>query len=275
MKKFPNTYFSTSFHFKKIMAMSSQYKWWQLAFIFCFLSACQLIPVTIIAQNNNVMALENLLPSVAAEIKKGPFEDYLCAIDQGILDCAITPPQNMDTLYLFEEGGGDKMLGEQGSYRRANMKNAVIFRQQSFYILDESGIGFEVAYSLDSKLSENTVYTYLETNWNQQSQTTIKLLNMFSLAIAFLTNNAILFLGIAFFIYLTKFSGLNSIKSYRQSLAIVLSAMLIPTIITVFLQLFIASNLLIFVLPQALLVIMILLLYFKTKFRIEKKKPKA
>lgn len=268
MKKFPNNYMLSIANFKMMMKNSIQYSWWQILIIFLFLTSLLSVPITIYLSVNSYTNLATIMPTFAAKLENDTNNRQIpCEIIDTKLSCTDSVKDELVSVVQSEDG----ITGSQGNYTTNPPQDKIILAEEYLYVLDQSGVGFKLAYTEDfafSALTDKELSAQLESLLNTQQNNTLTVLNIVITFLMLSVNNVLFVFGAAVFIYITKFSGMNDIKSYRQSVAIVLSAYLLPIVAVTTMLLFSNTITLAFILPQGLMLIMILVLFVRTKFRI-------
>ena len=269
MKKFPNNYMASIVNFKMMMTNSIQYSWWQILIIFPFLTSLLSVPITIYLSVNSYTNLATIMPTVAAKLENDTKNRQIpCKIIDTKLNCTDSVNDELVSIVQSEDG----ITGSQGNYTTTPPQDKIILAEEYLYVLDQSGVGFKLAYTEDfsfSVLTDKELSAQLESLLNTQQNNTLTVLNIVITFLMLSVNNVLFVFGAAVFIYITKFSGMNDIKNYRQSVAIVLSTYLLPVVTVTTILLFSNTITLAFILPQGLMLIMILILFVRTKFRID------
>lgn len=238
-----------------MMQTSIKVKWWQVCYLFLFLLMLSSLPLGIQALGQDI-ALAKHFPTMLETLQ----EHYLilqkdCAIESKTLTCG---KQKIPISYKLSISETDAQ---------------VVFAQQHLLFYQNNQV-LKLPYGEQFDFSQKDATQFLhflENNWLQQDKNSFRLALYISQWVMLSFSNSIFLVGITLLIYITKFSRLNDIKTFRQSLFIALTIATLPMLLSLGVLWLTKNYLIVSLLQGALYVMVFLIFFYRTRFRIEKK----
>lgn len=265
---FPLDYFTSIFTPKKAFRKRHILSWPKIIIVLVFLNALLTIPVTLFFANDDTTTVDQFYPEA--------FE----LIDDEVADTLRTIPVNNGFLDIEESSIQNKNQGIVvfGSETDTEENVVLTFEEDHFSMEEHSQPLLSVNYTTDLSFGEFTVdevRTELNRQWRVNNQVYIVASFTFIVsAIMFVMLSSLVF-GSAVFLYLTKKSQLTSISTYKESVAIILNGIALSTLAALLFGL-IRFNIIWMLTIQTMgLVIMLVLMYFKTQFNDSEDKTDA
>lgn len=262
---FPINYFKSIWSPIQAFKNRKELNWFQLFVVLLFLNSLLTIPVTINYANIDSFPLEDFYPNavqvvdeeVVIALNNATYQDGKMIID--------------DPFIIENEHGiiaGD--LNSQDEELITAEDNYIIFEENQFIVSDKNAPEASVLYTKDFSLAElvdeKDVVNELSRQWFNQNRILIVLFFSLMISVFLFAMSSLLTFGSAFFLYLTKKSALTSITTYNESVNLILNILSLPTIIAM-LGAFIHFDVTLMVTLQMVgLIIMLLVIYFKTNF---------
>lgn len=226
MKKtrFPLTYFSALTTPKKMFAGRKNLNWWQIIFVWFFLSALLGIGVTCFY----TFKMEQMPLSVIFKEEVSFLTDK--ATEQ-VTKLNIAEGKLLETeSQVFQEDKTGVLGVALDLSANHSQKNFISFEKESWQIGVNDGeklITYTLPYTsdfqnLDFKNHEE-LQTFVERQFYQSNRPTIILSYSWSLGIILLLMSGGIFFGSGFFLWLTRKNKFSQIKTYRQSVNLVLN----------------------------------------------------
>ncbi|GEQ61700.1 hypothetical protein K5X77_02045 [Vagococcus lutrae] len=259
---FPNNYFYAMMTPKRIFFNRNQFKKWQLLVIFIFLTMALLIPVSVNLMNHLTFSLEDIMP-----------QTFKYLDDEVLLQLKDYPVEhgemmNSNRHYLNSEQSVGVNLTEK---QFEAVDSGVNFKINKMLLKDKSGYEFSVNYTKDFQPqffnSKKELHEAISEQWLKQNQSFV----FFTL---FLMNASVIFIsmlflviGGAFFLYLGKTFQLSSVRSYQESLTIILLSLGFSTLLATIVGLLYFDMTIVLSIQSLGLIIMLLMIFLKTKFQ--------
>lgn len=228
MKKipFPFNYFTSIVTPKAVFKGRHQLNWFQNIVIFIFLNALLMIPVSMYFTSNTNFQLQEIMPNTM-RLVSDDFAEKMAT--QNFVD------GKLENAVPFEELEKEGAVGIGLSKATINkQKNVISFEKDHFLIKDETGYSFDVRYSKDFSLQQATTKTQLKEaikqEWFKQNRAFVAFTMMMMTGTIILFSNFLVIFIAAFFIWMTRKNALSSIKTYKESLNVVLNAAGLGTI---------------------------------------------
>ncbi|MER0465533.1 DUF1189 family protein [Bacillus cabrialesii subsp. cabrialesii] len=207
------------------------FSWLQLSFLFMFLTACLMAPLTVSFIKMDRFDVASFMPTAIQQVHD-QFADQLQGfqirngkLTGGKSSNQIEEGQNLlaiDTKHEYETSG------ENGRLRVDGYDNAIIFQSDQLVITDQNGTGFSVGYAkLDAELKEpngHDVVALIDTLWLAQYKPMIMMLAYAVIFLIQLFLTAVLAGGI----WITKISNMISVASFKEAASIAICASALP-----------------------------------------------
>lgn len=258
---FPVSYIANCFTIKRMFIGRRSLSWWQLIFVMIFLMLVMMNPVALNAKSLPFMNLADVTPTLIKDLEDNP--GNLKAIQQlEIKDNQLVTNQ----VGVTAPQVGVKLSDQE----QEKLGTGLLFNQKQLILKDDNGLSFTLVYPDDIILSELTdtkqLIEQLNTIWNQQTTSYRILATVSLIGLLLVVSTLILILGSSFFIWLTRKNQFSTIRTFKESLNIVVNALFIPTVVAV-LSGFILYDLTLMLTIQALgLAVVVMLIFIKTKF---------
>ncbi|MEC1672927.1 DUF1189 domain-containing protein [Bacillus mojavensis] len=210
------------------------FSWLQLSFLFMFLTACLMAPLTVSFMKMDHFNVQSFMPSTIQKVNDR-FADQLQGfqIKNGKLTGGKSSDRMEDgqNLLAVDMKHEFKTSGENGRLKVAGYDNAIIFQSDHLIITDQNGAGFSVRYAkMDAKLKNpNThdVERFINKWWLSQYKPMIMML---AYAVIFMIQfflTAVLAGGM----WITKLSNMISIASVKEAASIAICASALPAFV--------------------------------------------
>ncbi|WP_100487462.1 DUF1189 domain-containing protein [Sporolactobacillus pectinivorans] len=273
--RFPINYFANMFKPKQIFVQRNAFNWWKLAFLFVFISACLMMPLTLQLYTIKTIPVSILAPSMSKMMNQD-FTAQLqhCSIADGILHGTSYQQENGRNLLAIDPGNKWRVSGS--TYHRSirHFDNALVFQKKQLIISDQNGFGFTVLYPKETNFlfdgGKINMGNQIGQLWVRQYKAdffgAISLLSFAGLLIS-----SMLLMGtMTFILWLTKRSKMSDIHSFRESASIIMMSAGLPSIAALIVSL-IAFNFGTMMMIQSFgLVLMIAFVFWKTRFQDER-----
>ncbi|ERL63976.1 hypothetical protein [Schleiferilactobacillus shenzhenensis] len=210
--RFPFNYWSTTLQPKKMFAHRHDLGWWKMIFSWIILLALVIIPVPVYYGRQTTVDTDILLPKVTQAVKKD-------AVDQAL----ATAFQNRSTAHAVLYQDKQTIVGRNLTKKEIKSRAVSVSVAPKSFALQEDQAAFKVP--LRASIRYQSAKQYLNEQWyaENKSLVTMYFVTLFG-GITFVTA-LLLWLGIAFFMWLTRFNRYTSIHKYKESLNLVLNAM--------------------------------------------------
>lgn len=262
---FPLTYFKKIWTPRRIFDNRHQLNWFQLLFVLFFLTSILMVPVSLNFLKMDTYPIEESYP------------DAFELIDESVV-IAFKEVANEKGEWITEPGlnlvkdNGVVSVTESDSNIEENLKaeNALVFSENEFYLKNKGVPISTVRYTKDFNPNQiNSVEDMKETisrQWFFQNRIYVigsLLLLVFSILFV---STLVIVLGSAVFLYLTKKNSFSSIKTYKESVNLILNALGIPSLLAL-LSSFIQFDIVVMLTIQSVgLALMVLLVFYATRF---------
>lgn len=258
---FPFNYFANIVTPKRVFLGRKALTKVQLFVIFIFITALALVPVTVNMARSTNFQLAEIMPEMFKQLD----HDTLMAI------------QGAD----FKEGRlaveGSQMINSKGSVgfnlsddEMTRLSSGINFGETAMFLKDKSGYEFTVNYTKDFNPA---VFTSIEelkqgisSQWLTQNKAFVAFTMMLMSASLILVSNIILVVGGAFFVWVTKKNHLSSIKTYQESLNLILNGLGLSTVLGMVVGLISFDMTLVLSIQSFGLVLMLLGVFVTTRF---------
>lgn len=235
LNRFPVNYFVNMCSLKRIFTERRNLNGWKLAFLFLFLSASLMMPLTLRLSALKTVPFTFLAPSVSRAISS----DFVTqiqkdAIKGGVLSGTVYEQRHGRNMLSVDPENRWKTIGQKYHQKVQSFKNVIIFQKQKMIISDQNGFGFSVTYPKDQAISlsgsKESLENMVSQLWVRQYKLElITVLSVLCFAGLFFLN--FLLMGMmSFIIWLTGRSKLSDIHSFREALSLVILAAGLPSL---------------------------------------------
>lgn len=265
---FPLNYFANIYTPRKAFKSRLAIGWPTIILVIIFLNALITIPVSLHFAQTDTINVEQFYP------------DSFGMIDQETIEHIATIPIIDGEMAIEETVVQDKSGGvvifDNGSQPLVEDQDTVItFGENGFKIQENAQPELNVGYTSNFDLagaSVSEVKAELNRQWRINNRVYIVGAMTFLISFMTLSMLIVLVLGSAVFLYLTKKSHLTSITTYKESVALILYGLGLPTILALLYGLIQFDIIWMMTIQTMGLVLMLVFMYFKTQFNDEKNK---
>lgn len=210
--RFPFNYWLTSVRPKQMFIHRHDLGWWKMILTWIILLALMIIPVPVYYGRQTQVNMDILLPKTTEAVKKQ-------AVDQALTIAFANRTTTRRVLYQDSQ----VIVGQNLSKVQAKSRPVSITVQPKSFSLLEDKAAFQVPRR--ASIPFQSAKQYFNRQWYAENKNlvTMYFVTLFG-GIAFVTA-LLLWLGLAFFIWLTRFNRSTSIQKYKESLNLVLNAM--------------------------------------------------
>ncbi|MEG0497178.1 MAG: DUF1189 domain-containing protein [Carnobacterium sp.] len=262
---FPLTYFKNIWTPRRIFKKRHQLNWFQLVFILFFLTSLLMIPVSLNFLKTETYPIEESYPEAFKLIDKPFVAAFQKAMNEkGVL---VTEPG----VNLVKKNGVVSIT-ESNSVIKENLKaeNALIFSKNELYLKNKGVPVSNIPYTKDFNPSQiksvEDMKEAVSRQWFFQNRVYVigsLLLLIFSILFF---STILIVLGSAVFLYLTKKNSFSSIKTYKESVNLILNALGMPSLLAL-ISSFIQFDIVVMLTIQSIgLALMILTVFYTTRF---------
>ncbi|SEL11355.1 Maltodextrin utilization protein YvdJ [Carnobacterium iners] len=262
---FPLTYFKNIWTPRIIFKKRHELNWFQLILVLFFLTSILMVPVSLNFLKMETYPIEESYPDTLALVDESVVAAFQAAINEdGVL---VTDPGSQ----VVKENGVVSITNSD-SIIKENLKaeNALIFSDNELYLKNKGVPVSDVRYTKDFNPSQlNSVKDMkaaISRQWFFQNRVYVigsLLLLVFSILFV---STILIVLGSAVFLYLTRKNSFSSIKTYKESVNLILNALGIPSLL-VLISGFIQFDVVVMLTIQSIgLALMILAVFYTTRF---------
>ncbi|MBP1040747.1 DUF1189 domain-containing protein [Vagococcus sp. BWB3-3] len=258
---FPFSYFANIVTPRRVFLGRKSLTKFQLVVIFIFITALALIPVTVNMARSTNFQLAEIMPDMFKQVD----HDTLMTIQAaGFKDGQLAVE-------------GSQMINSRGTIgvnlsedQFKSVKSGISFGETAMILKDASGYEFKVSYTKDFNPQDFTTVEELKqgisSQWLKQNKAFVAFTMMLMSASLILVSNVILIVGGGFFVWLTKKNHLSSIKTYQESLNLVLNGLGLSTMLGMVVGLISFDMTLVLSIQSFGLVLMLLGVFVTTRF---------
>ncbi len=259
---FPLNYFSSIFNVKKIFALRKKMNWGQTILIFVFLMSILVMPITLF------YAKETSIPSERFFNQQDKL--FTPQVVEKVAELSFSKGQleNKESVVLGEDANGVFALNANP---QSFAKKDYLILNQDFWLIQTKGKQFKNVYR--SQFQPKDVKTpaellqFFERNFYQSNQLTIILSYSLSLGLMLVALFFLIFLGGALFLWLARKSQFTDIKTYHEALNVMLLTYSVPIVLASGYSMFHFQITTLMGISTVLGVLVLVLLYGKTKFK--------
>ncbi|RDW16963.1 DUF1189 domain-containing protein [Oceanobacillus arenosus] len=262
---FPLNYFKTIWTPLKVFRGRQQLNWLQILVIFLFLNALIMIPVSLSFAKMDAFPIEGSFPNAFALID----ESAVTAMKEAeFTNGRVDLPSSF--LFTSDNGVIGGALSKKEADELIKEENAIIFLADKLIIKEGDNPISEVKYTKDFTLDNVTSTAELKTAISQQWFIQNKgfivgslILAVFSLSLASIV---FIVLGSSIFIYFTRKGQFSSIKTFKESVNLIVNAMGLASVISMVIGLIRYDMITMLMIQSFGAVLMILAVFYKTRF---------
>ncbi|KAF1680584.1 MULTISPECIES: DUF1189 domain-containing protein [Bacillus] len=207
------------------------FSWLKLFFLFMFITACLMAPLTVSFMKMDHYRITSFMPSAIQQVNN-QFADQLQGFH--IRNGKLTGGKNSEqveegrNLLAIDKRHKYQTSGENGRLKVNGYDNAVVFQSDQLVITDQNGAGFSVGYAkMDTELKEPNVHdieVLINTLWLAQYKPMIMVLAYAVMFMIQIFVTAVLAGGI----WITKKSNMISIASIKEAASMAVCASALP-----------------------------------------------
>lgn len=259
---FPINYFKSILTPVRMFRGRKQLTWPKIIFVILFLNGLMMVPITLNYTRTADFTLEPTFPTVFDMIDNEVVQQVNeIDVENGVAD--IPAP------FLLERENG--VVAGGVSEDVLNEEHLLLFEENQIVLkegdLPLSEIPYTEDFSFDAIETPEDLRAAISMQWYYANQTYIVATYSFMIAAILLVMNVFLIFGAAFFIFLASRSGYFEIDSYRESVNLILNAIGLPVMASMLFGLWIPDITTMMSIQTFGLVIIIVMLYFKTRFQ--------
>ncbi|RDW15612.1 DUF1189 domain-containing protein [Oceanobacillus chungangensis] len=262
---FPLNYFKTIWTPIKVFKGRHQLNWLQIIIIILFLNALIMIPVSLSFAKMDSFPIEGTFPnafslideSVVTAMKEAEFSNGEMELHSSFL-------------YKSDKGGIGGSLSKEEADELIKEENAILFLANRLLIKEGKNPVSEVKYTKDFSVKNITTVNELKTaisqQWFIQNKSFVVgslILAVFSLSLASIV---FIVLGSSIFIYFTRKGQFSSIKTFKESVNLIVNAMGLATLMSMVIGVIRYDMITILLIQSFGTVLMILAVFYKTRF---------
>lgn len=262
---FPLTYFKNIWTPRRIFKKRHQLNWFQLILVLFFLTSILMVPVSLNFIKMETYPIEESYPDTFELIDESVVEVFQqIPSGDGVLNT------ESELRIVVENGIVSLTESEAVIKEELKAKNALIFSENQFYLKNKDVPVSTIQYTKDFNPSEiksvEDMKAALSRQWFFQNRIYIigsLLLLVFSILFV---STSLIVLGSAVFLYLTKKNTFSSIKTYKESVNLILNALGIPSLLAL-ISGFVQFDVIVMLTIQSVgLALMILAVFYTTRF---------
>lgn len=212
--------------------------WPMMIVVIIFLNALMVIPVTLNYAEMESFPFEEYYPIAASQLIDDQVVDELQTVDVNEGQLSIPEPFQVENAYGEVVGG--LTLDEIESH--ISSPNFIAFQENQLIIAEEGLPTATVLYTRDVSFGEmetkEEIVEEISHQWFNQNRVLIVLIFSFLISTFLLFMLLFLVFGSSFLLYLTKKGSLTTIKTYKESVNLILNSLAVPTFLAMLFGLF-------------------------------------
>lgn len=267
--RFPATYFGAIFSPTRIFTWRTQLNWVQQFFVYLFLTAILMLPISIEMAAQETVAFDKFMPNVKHMLTT---ENALKFNQLTMIDGRLSE----ETPQIFAQDETAIIGVALSSDEVAAADYAIDFRSQSWRVKEtiedktyEYTMSYSAAFNPSKAVDAAAFEQMISQEFFHSNQWALFLSRNVTAFFLLFTMNSLLVLGAAFFLWLTRKSEFSMIKTYKESTNIILNSMGVGAICGMIAGFFSPDITLIIGVQSMLLVLMLFLAYLKTHFQVK------
>lgn len=212
--------------------------WPMMIVVIIFLNALMVIPVTLNYAEMESFPLEEYYPIAASQLVDDQVLDELQTVDVNEGQLSIPEPFQVENAYGEVVGG----LSLDEIENHISSPNFIAFQENQLIIAEEGLPTATVLYTRDVSFGEmetkEEIVEEISRQWFNQNRVLIVLIFSFLISTFLLFMLLFLVFGSSFLLYLTKKGSLTTIKTYKESVNLILNSLAVPTFLAMLFGLF-------------------------------------
>lgn len=212
--------------------------WPMMIVVIIFLNALMVIPVTLNYAEMESFPLEEYYPIAASQLVDDQVLDEIQTVVVNEGQLSIPEPFQVENAYGEVVGG--LTLDEIES--QTSSPNFIAFQENQLIIAEEGLPTATVLYTRDVSFGEmetkEEIVEEISRQWFNQNRVLIVLIFSFLISTFLLFMLLFLVFGSSFLLYLTKKGSLTTIKTYKESVNLILNSLAVPTFLAMLFGLF-------------------------------------
>lgn len=268
MKKmtFPLNYFSLIYSPVRIFIGRTMLSWGKILFIFIFLNACLILPVSLYFAKADSFQLTKVMPDMM-ELVNQQLVDQLQAysLNDGVLS------GGHGDIVLDSKDGAAAIILNATEIPKA--ENAIILGKTEMELRDEQGYAFKVKYTNNTDLKNietpAALSDWISSQWYIQNKAFLFITMILMTGSILVGSTLMLTLFTSLILWGTKRSTFSSIASYKEAINLTVNALGLPTIVAMITGIIYFDVTIIMAVQSLGMVLMIAFAFFKTRFNHE------
>lgn len=212
--------------------------WPMMIVVIIFLNALMVIPVTLNYAEMESFPFEEYYPIAASQLIDDQVVDELQTVDVNEGQLSIPEPFQVENAYGEVVGG----LSLDEIENHISSPNFIAFQENQLIIAEEGLPTATVLYTRDVAFGEmetkEEIVEEISRQWFNQNRVLIVLIFSFLISTFLLFTLLFLVFGSSFLLYLTKKGSLTTIKTYKESVNLILNTLAVPTFLAMLFGLF-------------------------------------
>ncbi|MCO4852992.1 DUF1189 domain-containing protein [Bacillus vallismortis] len=209
------------------------FSWLQLCFLFMFVTACLMAPITVSFMKMDRFSVASFMPSAIQNVHDGLADQIQgIQIKNGVLTGGKSSERIEDgqDLLAIDMKHEYQKSGENGRLKVTGHENAIVFQSDQLVITDQNGAGFSIGYAkMNAELKEpnaRDLEALIDTLWLAQYK---PMMMMLAYAVIFVIQ---LFLTgvLAGGLWITNKSNMISVTSWKEAAAASVCASALPAL---------------------------------------------
>ena len=212
--------------------------WPMMIVVIIFLNALMVIPVTLNYAEMESFPLEEYYPIAASQLVDDQVLDEIQTVVVNEGQLSIPEPFQVENAYGEVVGG----LSLDEIENHISSPNFIAFQENQLIIAEEGLPTATVLYTRDVSFGEMEtkaeIVEEISRQWFNQNRVLIVLIFSFLISTFLLFMLLFLVFGSSFLLYLTKKGSLTTIKTYKESVNLILNSLAVPTFLAMLFGLF-------------------------------------
>lgn len=212
--------------------------WPMMIVVIIFLNALMVIPVTLNYAEMESFPLEEYYPIAASQLVDDQVLDEIQTVVVNEGQLSIPEPFQVENAYGKVVGG----LSLDEIENHISSPNFIAFQENQLIIAEEGLPTATVLYTRDVSFGEmetkEEIVEEISRQWFNQNRVLIVLIFSFLISTFLLFMLLFLVFGSSFLLYLTKKGSLTTIKTYKESVNLILNSLAVPTFLAMLFGLF-------------------------------------
>lgn len=212
--------------------------WPMMIVVIIFLNALMVIPVTLNYAEMESFPLEEYYPIAASQLVDDQVLDEIQTVVVNEGQLSIPEPFQVKNAYGEVVGG----LSLDEIENHISSPNFIAFQENQLIIAEEGLPTATVLYTRDVSFGEmetkEEIVEEISRQWFNQNRVLIVLIFSFLISTFLLFMLLFLVFGSSFLLYLTKKGSLTTIKTYKESVNLILNSLAVPTFLAMLFGLF-------------------------------------